>query len=474
LLKKKVSNLSQKRLHQGIIRAMQKFGPPVFPEMGITLWHFTCKLFLQLRKDNVDHLLFCSKEGEFLKCLFDAFQLNVFGKKIIDTHYLLVSRKSTFICSLRSLPDENFSRLFFQYQNISLREFLLSLNFDEERAADLCRFLDLDFTQRFVNFGETNVFKTLLKTKRFISLFESTRHEQRQNFLKYLNTFGIDFEKQGLNIVDVGWKGSIQNNIYHTLRNRIRVCGYYLGNLMPTELGENNIKKAILFSNYPRLTPYYMVYRNNTSLFEMILGASHGSADGYFSSTQLKKDVAYANNRRSRQVPGFMSEVFPATRDQPEERALFINQIKPIQQSIFRLNEEINRLFVLSGAVLPNQSWLAQRHARMVFHPKMKEVHFFEKLYHLENFGIFEFSEFKRNGSLSLKQRFRNLKAIMQNPGPILETGVWPPIILRRLGLEFLCYYEGIQRSRRAFGKKQLGSDSVNYSALLDLLRKNQ
>jgi hypothetical protein len=473
-LKKEAFNRNQKRLHQGIIRAMRKFGPPVFPEMGITLWHFTYKLFLQLRKDKVDHIFFCSKEGEFLKCLFDAFQRDVFGRKIIETHYLLVSRKATFICSLRSLPDEDFSRLFFQYQNISLREFLLSLNFTEDRAACLCRSLDLDYTQCLDNFPETMEFQALLKAKGFISLFESTRNEQRQNFLKYLNTFGIDFEKQGLNMVDVGWKGSIQNNIYHTLRNKIRVCGYFLGNIRPTELGENNIKKAILFSDYPQLTPYYMVYRNNTSLFEMILGASHGSADGYFSPTQLQKDVSFYNQGRLRQSFKNKSDVYPATREQPEERALFLTQIEPIQQSILRMNEEINRLFVLSKTVFPNQLWLAKRHARMVFHPKKREVRFFERLYHLENFGLFKFSKFKRNGSLSIKQRYRNLKAIMQNPGSILETGVWPPIILRRLGLEFLSFYEGIQRSRRAFGKKQPGSGSVNQSALFVLLRKNQ
>jgi hypothetical protein len=334
---------------------------------------------------------------------------------------------------------------------------MLSLNLDERRAREICRSLNLNFSLRRENLRHTAAFKTVTQSRAFARLYESTRKDQRRNFLTYLQEFGVDFSKQGVHIVDVGWKGSIQNNIFHALNQKVRVCGYYLGNLIPTQLSRKNIKKAILFSDYPQHTPYYLVYRNNTSLFEMILGASHGSADGYVSEKQSAADRNDTDDRGLSRREGFRGKVYPKTCDDRYERTLFVHHIKPIQTALFRLNMEINRLFIDSHAVFPRQLWFAKQHARMVFFPKMKEVSFFESLYHLENFGVFEFSQFKRNGSIPIIQRYQNLKAIMHNPALTLETGVWPPIILRRLGLGFLRYYEGMQRSRRAFYKKRWG-----------------
>ncbi|MBW2328502.1 MAG: hypothetical protein JRF04_02610, partial [Deltaproteobacteria bacterium] len=51
---------------------------------------------------------------------------------------------------------------------------------------------------------------------------------------------------------------------------------------------------------------------------------------------------------------------------------------------------------------------------------------------------------------LSLKQRLRNLKNILKDPA-ILETGFWPPIILRRLGLDLYRHVDGRKRLSREF-----------------------
>jgi len=48
--------------------------------------------------------------------------------------------------------------------------------------------------------------------------------------------------------------------------------------------------------------------------------------------------------------------------------------------------------------------------------------------------------------------RLRNLFALIQDPSGHLETGVWPPIILRRLGLDFLTWIEGKKRFKTVFG----------------------
>ncbi|MCW5205272.1 hypothetical protein VU02_05080, partial [Desulfobulbus sp. N2] len=162
-------------------------------------------------------------------------------------------------------------------------------------------------------------------------------------FLTYLDSLGIAYEQEGLTIVDVGWKGSIQENIYNILEGRIDMQGFYAGFLIAAEALENNRRQGILFDN-TRPLPHFNVYNNNRSLFEMMLGASHGSADGYFTPEQFAQlpDDHQREIRERIKITGVAGvagaengEVLVTTLDLPEERRLFGEKIQPIQEQIF-------------------------------------------------------------------------------------------------------------------------------------------
>ena len=438
-------------LEQRFLKAIERQRGHCFPEMGISLWLFTHRLFGQLIRDQVPVVFFCSKEGEFLKRLFLMYQEQRFGRCIIPAHYLLVSRKATYICSLRPLPDEDFARLFVHYHDLSLKEFLLSLNFSEKQAVDLCNAGNLDPEHRYQNLNQQTQFAELIGSRSFQQLYEEQRINQRKNFLQYLESFQVDFKERGLYLVDVGWKGSIQNNIFFALQSVTKVHGYYIGLLSPTEIREGNCKTGLLFSDVPSLTPFIHVYNNNRSLFEMLLGASHGSADGYFSVEQFRECA------KERKSTTFKSALIPdnlcaTVLDLPEERSLFDEQILPIQEALLKMVGELTDIFISSESELPEPEWFARRHARMVFSPKKKEIDFFSGLYHLENFGLFEFTDFLSKDRLSLPKRLKNLRMLLQNPAAVLETGVWPPVILKRLGLDFLRIIDAQKRYRKIFG----------------------
>jgi hypothetical protein len=87
----------------------------------------------------------------------------------------------------------------------------------------------------------------------------------------------------------------------------------------------------------------------------------------------------------------------------------------------------------------------------MVFRPTEAEIGFFESLYHLENFGVFEYTDFRSQAGLSLSERWQNFIELRKNPS-VLEMGTWPPIILRRLGLDWYRYLNGYRRHWREFG----------------------
>lgn len=440
-------------LKKNLEHAVKANGPRFFPEIGIILWLFTHKLFDQLIQDGVKDVFFCSKEGEFLLRLFEQYQSEMFGRQIIKCHYLLVSRKSTFICSLRPLPEESFSRFFFQYRDTSLLEFLFSLNFSEQESRRICMILGLDHSIRYPDMQNQQVFHTLIQSRVFFEAYEKHRRTQRRNFVAYLDSFDVDIFQEGLKIVDVGWKGSIQDNIFHALKGEVSVCGYYIGILSPTNVYDKNIKKGILFSDHPALTPYFHVFNNNRSLFEMMLGASHGSADGYYKSgcadDVLKSKYHSTYKRISREE----DDISVLTYDLAEERKLFQQKIQPMQESFSLLASQLNKIYVGTLATFPDLRWFARHHARMVYYPIRDEIEFFEKLYHLENFGIFQFTDFCVNERLSLVDRIKNLRVVVRDSESVLETGVWPPIILRRLGLGFLCMVDGLRRHWHAFGE---------------------
>ncbi len=450
----KSNSTEQERLNQlevGFSQLTQMPAAEFFPEMATSLWLFTARLFSQLLKDGRKSVFFCSKEGEFLGKMFKRFQDIVYGRQIVQAYYLLVSRKATFVCSLRALPKEDFHRLFDQYRDLSLEEFLLSLNFSLFETDEICSTLEIDQKARHFNLKDQSEFKELVNSKFFQERYKQHRDCQKEHFRRYIESFGVCLETEGLALVDVGWKGSIQNNIFHALDEQIDVQGYYIGLLSPTDLHLANKKKGILFSDYPDHTPFVHVYNNNRSLFEMLLGATHGSADGYFplkrfSNLQIKRKSTVHSTVTSKDESTGITVL-----DLPAERELYERRIKPLQDGLFLQFENLTRLYAKSGAACPSLEWFARRHARMVFLPTANEVDFYANLYHLENFGLFEFTSFGVEKSPGWLQRFKNFKHLLRNTEAVLETGVWPPIIFRKSGLLFLQRVDGLKRHYRIF-----------------------
>ncbi len=444
----KQQHSSQKRT----VFATDERGDDLFPEMGTTLWLFTCRLFQELRRRGVRDVFFFSKEGEFLKRLFDDFQQRLFAGPVIRSHYLVASRKATFIASLRPLEQEDFSRLFDHYRDISLRDFMLSLNMPEEESRGICTAAGLDFERRFPDLASQECFSRLLEEPSFREAYRKLRREQKAGFLSYLNSFGVDYRGDGLFIVDVGWKGSIQDNIFHILEGEVPVQGFYIGSLIATALSEKNRKEGLLFCDRPEASRHFHVYNNNRSLFEMMLGASHGSADGYMPASVSDPQERKTPGRQTyARVSDGQKHVSVMVLDLPEERRLFETLIRPRQQRFLETAAACTWQFLLNGCRRPNGDWFARRHARMVFRPSRAEVDFFEQLYHLENFGVFEYTRFRRQNRATWKQRWANFKGVLLHPD-VLESGIWPPIVLRSMGVGFLRHYDGWRRTIRAFG----------------------
>lgn len=402
-----------------IEKLLSKKGELPFLELSGSLALFIEKLYGELQQRNAKDVFFFSREGEFLKRVFDYYQENFCSSiNIIKTHYLLVSRKATFLPSLKALCEEDFHILFRQYVNLSLYDFLMSLGFSEEEIEKVCQLLSVDKHKKHSNFNTSDVFLSLKELPMFVDLYEMKRGDQKENFSKYLSSFGYDKNCGEIHVVDVGWKGSIQDNISRYLGEDVTCYGYYLGLVAPGELSKHNQKLGLVFSGINGRSPNFTIYNENRALFEMLLGASHGSASKY----------AIENNKAT-----------VLTSEKVEERKLFLEVVKPIQETLWKT---LIQIFACTEdtvyELVDVEAVISQLHSRMVFFPTKDEINFFNKMYHYENFGVFEFTEFNKREKISFADKVMSTLKLIKNPRRFFETGFWGPITLDNHGLFYL------------------------------------
>jgi predicted HAD superfamily phosphohydrolase YqeG len=238
------------------------------------LLFFISSLFNNLIKDNIKDVLFCSREGETLKILFDKYQKTLYGDEQIKTHILYVSRRATYLPALDEFSNENFDLIFNQYSSISLSDFLFSIGFESNEIEELLSKCKYDgntlLTER-----NCDILDQLGKLTYFINLYNEKRFTAKEYLTNYLKSFNL--EKYC--IVDVGWKGTIQNNIQAVLKNAKECYGYYIGLVSSNHY--NEFKKGLLFSDLPSESFCFEIFNKNKFIYEKVLMANHGAVSKY-------------------------------------------------------------------------------------------------------------------------------------------------------------------------------------------------
>lgn len=391
--------------------AIVKANYDLFPELATTLLYFIARLHDALEEQGGGHVYFLSREGQPLKRMFDMYQNKVSGG--ITSHYLEVSRRSTLLPSLESLVEEGFETLFRQYRRISLFEFLSSLGLEMQmRSIALALGLPEGAeVTREEDFPTSQTFRALKALLLFQDLYESERLARRRAFLAYLEELSGGTLPVRLFIVDVGWKGTIQDNLYALLCRKgdtpvHAVTGYYIGLVAAGAASPSNDKYGLLFSSVGTTSPKFRVFNENRALFEVVLAADHGSIVSY----EAKSD-GRAN----------------AIRGEFEECEMLAREVFPVQYQLFERFERILKEIPAcgKGRKLPFEE-VARAHARMVFNPTPRERAWFSSVFHVENYGVFERSHFtKLEGRPGPIQRLRFLKQVLRRRD-IGALGFWP------------------------------------------------
>jgi FMN phosphatase YigB (HAD superfamily) len=391
-----------------------------FSDLAFSLHAFIGRLYQEVGRQNLNDILFCSREGLLLKTLFEQYQEQLGVPSKIRTHYFYTSRLSSFMPSLRPLAEEHFERLFRQYIHLSIRSFLLNLQFREEIIIELAEALEISPDQVIQDLPRSEVFANLIKLPQFTANYEEIRATQRELALEYIRGF---FPSRALpkviTLVDVGWKGTIQDNLRELVPEDTLVQGLYLGLVAPGAISERNIKKGLLFSVVPGKSRYFGVFAECCALFEIFLSAQHPGVVCYARDSGASQEVSV--------VP-----VFGQEEKTPEVK----NKLESLQKGLVHACRSLFDEFKLSPKdEIEDLGLIAELHFRLAFTPSEAELRLVASLEHFENFGLFSDSKFDISEGIDFSTRFKALIKLVKEPRSLLHSTLWPTLSLVKHGL---------------------------------------
>lgn len=188
------------------LKRIAKEKKEVYSNYAFVTYLFIEKLYRELHYRKIRKAYFLSREGDYLKYLFELYQkLNMKQNQTeIETRYLYVSR-------------------------VALRDALKN---------------------------------------------------GKENLQKYFESEGINCKEDEICIVDVGWKGSMQD-IIRCLFPNVKIKGFYLGLTTKALCNDENQKYGMVFTPYPNKTIGYHTFLYDSFMQERLLCANHGSVMFY-------------------------------------------------------------------------------------------------------------------------------------------------------------------------------------------------
>lgn len=362
-------------------------GSERYSNYAYSLYLFVERLYKALIKDGVKNVYFLSREGEFLKRIFDAYIATIPTCKI-NTHYLYVSRKATYPATLsNSLDSENFDTLR-KHKTFSIMDFLDNVGICYEENRDI--FKDIDVNKQIKSFFDSKQFEYLKNNPDFAKLYKKTITDNKNTIQQYFREQGLYQSDEIVALVDVGWNGTMQNNIYKILENA-RCKGFYIGVTADSQSDLNNEKIGLIFSGNPIPTKDFDIWKYDSVFFERILWATHGATNGYFKNTEQK--------------------VIPVLKDYESEKNNY-KMMRPVQEAIFEK-------FLLIDMEIKNSPFFAEdfyelfkrRHIDTIYKVNNAQLTLQKKMIdnQMQNFGQIRTAQDSLNQAFGIKRLIRKM-----------------------------------------------------------------
>jgi glycosyltransferase involved in cell wall biosynthesis/FMN phosphatase YigB (HAD superfamily) len=255
-----------------------------------------------------------TREGEVLARLHRAIAAALPHLALPDAELLEVSRVATFGASIANLSLSELNRFWTMYPRHSMRTFFGSLGVDAEPFNGFLARAKLDLDEVLREPWRDERFRLLLDNPQFAGRLTRALKERRRALTGYLVEKGLTEKTESAFVVDIGWRGTIQDNLARVFTNT-QWHGVYFALFRFLNAQPNNCRKqAFLFNdNYGDAGERHL---SPQAPIEMLFNSSTGSVLGYErigESTQAVRKRVQGEDRVHEEFTSVLQEGVLAT-----------------------------------------------------------------------------------------------------------------------------------------------------------------
>ena len=198
-------------------------------DLAPLLYFFGYSIVEYAIKNNIPKVYYATREGEtFIKIHEIIKENNPFGIEVPECDIIEVSRMATFSASLKEFSIAELLRLWSQYRNQSMKALFKTLAIDIEKYKSYLGKYDLIPEENIIDPWFDIRVQRLCADEEFTSKIQLELDRKRNELLEYFqNKKGIVNDETSMFMVDIGWRGTIQDNLAHIFTNK-EIGGYYL------------------------------------------------------------------------------------------------------------------------------------------------------------------------------------------------------------------------------------------------------
>ncbi len=258
-----------------------------------TFYLFIERLYKQCLACSFGRVYFLSREGELLKKLFDEY-CALRQNSEIDTRYLYVSRKAVLSASFSDdpiSPGVLIEKHFFFH---SIRGILEKVGFSDEEIGTFEKEISSDINVKVEKYWKTPEWQKICSTPGFAESYRIKVGEKRSIFKAYLEQEGLT-DEVCIALVDVGWRGTMQDVLAAHIDAPKGIDGFYYGLTTPASCTMQNRKHGLVFSGIDTTSADYEIWSFYHTQMESLLTASHPGTSSYKTAENGKVAPVFQN-----------------------------------------------------------------------------------------------------------------------------------------------------------------------------------
>lgn len=198
-------------------------------DLAPILYFFGYSIVEYAIKNNIDKVYYQTREGETFIKIHEMIQRNnPFGVQIPECDTIEVSRMATYSASLKEFSIQELLRVWSQYRVQSMKTLFKTLAIDITPYKEFMGKYDINIDEDIIEpWFNINV-QNLCNDKEFTDKIQIELDRKRAELLQYFKEKkNIVNDDEPLFIVDIGWRGTIHDNLCYIFNNKT-IGGYYL------------------------------------------------------------------------------------------------------------------------------------------------------------------------------------------------------------------------------------------------------